>query len=103
MKFSLFAKCLKQNGMRRHISFHFVISSAGVIFAVKQALSILSRSVSYLNEPESFSALPFDLLSMAYYESGDLKNALAAAENALALAPNDERIRKNAEFFRKNV
>ena len=77
--------------------------SAGVIFAVKQALNILSRSASYLNEPESFSALPFDLLSMAYYESGDFKNALAAAENALALAPNDERIRKNADFFRKNV
>lgn len=74
----------------------------GVIFAIGEALKIEKPSASYLNVPESFSSYPFDLLSIAYYKTGNLTLAASAAEKAALLAPDDARIRGNLDFFRRN-
>lgn len=73
----------------------------GVVWTVKKALEIQSPSPYYMNEPECFSSLPHDLLSIALYHTGDIAGAQAAAEKALELSPEDSRIAANVEFFKK--
>lgn len=75
----------------------------GVIFAIGEALKIEKPSTSYLNDPESFSSYPYDVLSIAYYKTGQVALAASAAERALSLSPDDARIRGNLDFFRENI
>lgn len=75
----------------------------GAVWAMNRALAISSPSSSYLNDPVSFSAYPYDVLSIAYYNTGDYISALECADAALALSPGDARIRANAEFFRRRL
>lgn len=73
----------------------------GAIWAMNKALEITHPSASYLNEPKSFSSLPYDILSVAYYKTGDLYSADGCAKEALKLSPSDARIRANVDFFAK--
>ncbi len=75
----------------------------GVIWAVKKALEITKPSQSYINDPICFSALPYDLLSIALYHTKRHEEALSAAEIASELSPNDERIASNCVFFRSLI
>lgn len=70
----------------------------GVIFFLNKALAITHRSESYINEPEAWSELPFDLISLAYYYTGDYENAVKYADEAISLSA-DPRLTENKRFF----
>lgn len=72
----------------------------GVIFFCLKALRIKHRSLSYINEPSSWGAYPYDILSIAYFNTGDKLNAVAAVDNAIKLSA-EPRLKANRELFLK--
>lgn len=70
-----------------------------LLFACERALLIRERPRSYISEPECWSELPYDLLSIANYRLGRLNEALKNARTAEQMAPQSERIRKNRELL----
>lgn len=70
-----------------------------VFFACKRALAICARPESYISEPECWSELPYDLLSVADHALGRIPEALENARLAEEIAPDNERIRRNRELL----
>ena len=52
-----------------------------------------------MNEVFSYDETLNDLLSIAYFNLGDYKNAIKNAKLALKINPNNERIKNNLEIF----
>lgn len=75
----------------------------GVIFAARRALDIQQRPQHYLTQPESWGSLPYDLLAVALYYTGDYRHALAMGEEALKRSPMDERLRENVRLIRQRT
>ncbi len=73
----------------------------GVIFFISKALGITKRKETYITDAACWSERPYDLLSIAYYYTGQYTKAALTAERALDIAPSDMRIKKNLELFRK--
>ncbi len=73
----------------------------GVIFFISRALSVTKREETYITDAACWGAEPYDLISIAYYYTGDFSAAAKSAEAALEFSPSDERIIKNLELFRK--
>ncbi len=73
----------------------------GVIFFANRALSIKNKRETYITDSACWGARPYDLISIAYYYTGQYREAVLSAENALDISPSDTRIRKNLELFRK--
>lgn len=71
----------------------------GVIYFGRKALEITSRVETYICEPSAWGALPWDLISIAYWHNGDKAAALEAAHKALEYEPNNERIKNNLKWF----
>ena len=71
---------------------------AGVLYACTTALSITTRKLSYITEPDAWGAPLHDLLSIAYYHFGQYKKAAEEARTALTFG-EDERIAKNLALF----
>ena len=61
--------------------------------------AIKNRVESYICEPSAWGALPWDLISIAYWHNGDKAAALEAAHKALEYEPNNERIKNNLKWF----
>lgn len=74
-----------------------------VIKYCKQALNIKSHAKTYINEVFSWNYTIYDLLSIAYYYTGNTKLALKNVEIALKMEPNDERIKKNQVIIKKKI
>lgn len=70
----------------------------GVIFVLTEALAITSRSESYINSPECWGALPYDLISLAYYYVGSYSQALDFVREAIKLS-DEPRLKDNERFF----
>lgn len=70
----------------------------GTVFFLKKALAITARSNSYINEPAAWGALPYDLISLAYYYLGDYENAIFNVDEAIKLS-DDPRLTTNRRFF----
>ena len=70
-----------------------------VIFAAERALIIPENDGSYISDAADYAARPHDLLSLAYYHTGDKKSALSHVDNALAYEPDNDRLRRNRTFF----
>ncbi len=75
----------------------------GVIFFIEKALKITDRKETYITDISCYKEKPYDLLSIAYYYAGDIKNAVKNAERALEFSPGDERISNNLTLFRKQL
>ena len=75
----------------------------GVAYACERALQIADRPRTYMTEPESFGALPWDLLSIACYQLEQYSRAAQAAREALRLAPQDARIAENVRLMEEKV
>lgn len=71
----------------------------GTAFCMRRALRIKTRPGTYLSEPESWGALPWDLLSLALYHLGQRGEALEAVREAIRLAPDDERLQNNLRLM----
>ncbi len=65
------------------------------------ALKIKENGKSYINEIFSYDETVNDLLSIAYYNKGDIKNAIKNAKLALDINPNNERIQNNLEIMQE--
>lgn len=75
----------------------------GVLYCTSHALSITSRSMSYINEPECWGALPYDLGALALYYLGVYDRALTYADKALSFRPSDERLLANRRLIAQKV
>ena len=69
----------------------------------RHALLIRERPATYITQAECYGALPHDLLSLAYYHTGRVKEAAAQAKTALEFSPNDARIAGNLALFEKEL
>lgn len=70
-----------------------------VIKYCNEALKITSHEKTYINEPFSFDHTIYDLLSIAYYELGNIKESKENIDIALTYLPKDERLLKNKEII----
>lgn len=74
-----------------------------VIKYVNKALKIEINNKTYINEPFTFDSTPYDLLSIAYYNTGKLNLAIKNAKRALKISPSDERIKNNLDIMKKMI
>lgn len=74
-----------------------------VYVMVKKALEIKSGTGSYLNEPECFRHVFYDLGSISAYYLGLFEEAKTFAEKALELNPESERIKNNLLLIEKKL
>ena len=74
----------------------------GVILMCEKALEIKDRSLSYINEPSSWGSLPYDILSLAYYYTGNCEKALEYVDKAIELS-DEPRLKDNKTFFIKKL
>ena len=75
---------------------------SGSLFFAERALEIRERSLTYINEAESWGAKPYDLAAVAAYYLGDLTKAEFYGRAALALAPEDSRLKSNLVYYTQN-
>ena len=75
----------------------------GLIFACDRALGIKDRPKTYISEAESWGSLPYDLISLGYYFTGDLKRALYFCGEALKISPDDGRIAKKLQYIQNRI
>ena len=71
----------------------------GVLYFTGLALAIEHRPKTYICEAAAWGSLPYDLRSIAYYQTGRLENALAEAKKALERSPGDERLQGNVRLL----
>jgi len=71
----------------------------GVIHFCDMALKVKYRGMNYISEPEAWGALPWDLLSLAWWETGERRYALNCAKRALELEPESARIMENIRIM----
>lgn len=67
----------------------------GVLYFTGCALELKQRPQTYLSDPAAWGSLPYDLRSIALYQTGRLAEALDAAKQAFLMEPNNERLRGN--------
>ena len=72
----------------------------GCLWLCKGALKIETRSQSYINEAESWGALPFDLAAFACYHLDRPEEAVAFASRALEQEPDNERLKRDLDCYR---
>ena len=72
----------------------------GVIFLTGRALGITDRVRTYITESSAWGSLPYDLRSLGFYYTGQLKSAVENGEEALRLSPENERLKKNLRMFK---
>lgn len=70
--------------------------------ACMKATAIKERPLTYICEPKSWSAHPWDLLSVSAWQLGHKQQALEAGNKALELEPDNTRMRENVAFMQKN-
>ena len=73
----------------------------GVIYMCESAIKIKDRPKTYICEAASWGSLPYDLLSISYYQIKNYKEALKFAEQAVTASPHDERLLRNLEIIKR--
>lgn len=70
-----------------------------IIYYCNEALKIQNHEKTYINEMFSWNNTIYDLLSLAYYYTGDIKSALKNINIAIEMNPTDERLQKNKRII----
>lgn len=70
-----------------------------VEYYCKRALEIETKAKSYINEPFSWDATVYDLLSLSCFYQNKKEEGLKYLEKALLLDPDNERLLKNKEIM----
>lgn len=70
-----------------------------IIYYCNEALKIQNHEKTYINETFSWNNTIYDLLSLAYYYTGDIKSALKNINIAIEMNPTDERLQKNKRII----
>ena len=71
----------------------------GIIKYGEEALKIKKNQKSYINEPFSWNETIYDLLSLAYYYTGNIDKALYYIDIAIKINANDQRLLNNKKIF----
>jgi len=72
-----------------------------IITCCEKALKIDFRYKSYINEPFSWDNTVYDLLSLAYFYTGNTDKALFYIDKAIDMNPTDRRLIQNKQVFEK--
>ena len=72
----------------------------GAIYFIEEALKIKVRPDTYICEAESWGSLPYDILSLAYFYTGQYSKAVKAAEKAVEISPNEDRLKNNLKLMK---
>lgn len=62
---------------------------------LEKALKIENKSPFYINEDFAWNETPYDILSLCYYEIGNLDEALKNLKVAISINKNDDRLKNN--------
>lgn len=73
---------------------------AGSLYFAEKALEIKERSMSYINEAESWGARPYDLAAIASYYLGLYEKAFDYGKKAVEAEPDNKRIADNFKFYK---
>ena len=65
-------------------------------YASTKCVSIKERELTYISEPEAWSELPWDILSISAYHIGHQTDAETAIKEAIKINPHDSRLQQNA-------
>ncbi|MBQ4312964.1 MAG: tetratricopeptide repeat protein, partial [Clostridia bacterium] len=74
-----------------------------LVAMVERALQVTERPRTYINDADSWGALPYDLASLGYYYTGDRKSALEYVKKALELSPDDSRLLENFRIINASI
>ncbi len=74
----------------------------GVLFFIKKALEITKRTLTYVSDPLSWGALPYDLMALASYYTKDFESAVEYGEKAVRL-DDEPRLKNNLEFYKNSI
>ena len=75
----------------------------GVYYAMKQALIITEKPMSYICEPEAWGSLPADLCSIAAFNLGMIQEAITLCEAAISHDPVDPRLQNNLLLIKSRL
>lgn len=75
----------------------------GALYFAQKALEIKQRSMSYINEADSWGSRPYDLAAVSAYYLELYEKALEYGEKALEIEPNNDRLKMNLEFYKENI
>ena len=64
----------------------------------EEMFKIKERALTYISSPVCWGSLPYDYLSLAYYNIGEYSKALTNVEEAIKLS-DDERLKNNKQAF----
>jgi glycosyltransferase involved in cell wall biosynthesis len=70
----------------------------GCYYAMKSALDIKERPLSYICEPEAWGAVPYDLGGVSAYYLGLYEESINLTIEALRYNPTDARLQQNVRF-----
>lgn len=74
-----------------------------VIHLLQDAIKIIDRKQTYITQSYCWDSTPYDLLSNAYYNIGEIQNALIYAQYALSLDENNERLNNNVKILKRLI
>ena len=74
-----------------------------VIYYCNKALEIKTHEKTYINEVFSWDNTIYDLLSIAYYYTGNIDEAIKNIDIAISMNPKDERLKNNKSIFEKKI
>lgn len=98
-KAMLEAPYLRDAYVERAILEYQLENYSAVIQYCKLALQITEHAKSYINEVFSWNNTIYDLLSIAYYHTGDIDKALENVEIAIKMEPDDKRLQDNKKLI----
>ena len=67
-------------------------------FMYEQMFKITSRQLNYMSSPVCWGSLPYDYLSLCYYNFKEYKKAVQCVNKAIELS-NEERLKNNLKIF----
>lgn len=61
--------------------------------------NIVTRDLNYISDPECWSGVPYDMLSICNYYLSNKNEAIKYVQKAIDLSPNDSRLKDNLKIF----
>ncbi len=93
------APYLRDPYMEMALLYYVLNDYDNVINYVNKALNIKDHTKSYINETFSFGYTPYDLLSISYYNKGEIEASKVFLEKAIKIEPNDDRLNNNLKII----
>ena len=70
---------------------------------LEKGVNIKEKSNNYINEEFAWSEMPYDVLSLCYYNINDKEKSILNIIKALEINPNNTRIKENKKLIEENL